>query len=169
MSVVESVKKGFFDRSAVMNSVDRARLKGLSKFGAFVRTTARSSMRKRRKVSLPGQPPSVHEGSVKRLLYFSYDSNSRSTVVGPVMFQGKGRRIQPVGQTVPQTLEDGGTIRVQEVQLSGGLWVGASEKLLAASRARRTRIATIKPRPFMKPALAKVAPKFPEFFKDTVK
>src|SRR5690606_6172596 len=48
----------FFDRKAVTSRVDKATRKVLSRFGAFVRRTARSSIRKRKKTSQPGSPPS---------------------------------------------------------------------------------------------------------------
>lgn len=165
---VEAAKKAFFDRAAVTKSVDAARIKGLGRFGAFLRTQARSSLRKRRKASLPGQPPSMHEGSIKRLLFFSYDPSTRSVVVGPARFAAKQSSIQAVGKTVPELLEKGGKLAVQEVQLSGGLWVGSRRKLDGKARPTRTRGATIQARPFMNPALKKVAPQFAEMFRNTV-
>lgn len=166
---IEQLKAGFFDRAAVAKAVDKGRIKGLSRFGAFYRTAVRSSMRKRKKPSKPGQPPSVHEGSIKRLTFFSYDASSRSVVAGPAIFKGKARAVQSVGKTVPQVLDEGGKLVVQEVQLSGGLWVGSRKTLEGKARPTRTRGATIQPRPFKMPALRKVAPKFPEMFKDTIK
>lgn len=48
---VSQAKAGFFDRQAVTSAVDRATKKNLSKAGAFIRTSARSSMRKARRKS----------------------------------------------------------------------------------------------------------------------
>jgi hypothetical protein len=81
------VKKNFFDRRAVVEAVGRAKAATLSKIGAFLRTRARSSIRKRKAVSPAGSPPSSHEGSLKNLLFFSYDPASRSVVVGPERFK----------------------------------------------------------------------------------
>ncbi len=55
-------KRMFFDRKRVVDATDRATRRVLSKFGAFVRQTARRSIRRRRSVSQPGQPPSSHTG-----------------------------------------------------------------------------------------------------------
>ena len=61
----------FFDRQRVMSG-DRATRKVFSKFGAFVRQTARSSIRKRKSISEPGQPPSSHTGLLKRNIFFVF-------------------------------------------------------------------------------------------------
>lgn len=156
-------KSGFFDRVAVQRIVDEARLKGLNKFGALVRTIAMRSMRKRKKSSAPGQPPSVHRGDLKRLLFYSYDTLTRSVVAGPVAFN-PGRWKRPINATVPQVLEGGGRIAVREVQLSGGKWVRATKRLANKHRPERSRIIPIHPHPYMNPALEKALPKFPGFF-----
>ena len=76
----------FFDSELVKSKVDEATRKSLSKFGAFVRTRARSSIRKRKKISAPGSPPSSHTGHLKKLIYFGYDSANKSVVVGPLLY-----------------------------------------------------------------------------------
>ncbi len=45
---VKAVKNVFFDRPAVMNAMERATFRVFSRFGAFVRRTARKSLRKPR-------------------------------------------------------------------------------------------------------------------------
>ena len=50
------IKQLFFDREAVTSRVDPATRKVLSKFGAFVRRTAKGSIRRRRKAAPPGSP-----------------------------------------------------------------------------------------------------------------
>jgi len=76
-------KRMFFDRKAVTGAVGRATRKVFSRFGAFVRTAARSSIRRRKRVSAPGEPPSSHTGLLKRLIFFGYDRQRRSVVIGP--------------------------------------------------------------------------------------
>lgn len=97
------VKHLFFDRKEVIAKVDAATRRVFSKFGAFVRRTARSSIRSRKKPSLPGSPPSSHTGLLKRLIFFSYDPARRSVVIGPA----------PLRSTVeaPPLLEYGGSAR----------------------------------------------------------
>ena len=114
----------FFDRPAVYKAMSKANKKALSKAGAFVRTRAKRSIRKRKKISKPNSPPSSHSGELRRLIFFSYDFNTDSVVIGPLLFKGKKG-----AQTVPNILEKGGTKRYK-------------------GKPRR-----YKPRPFMKPAL----------------
>lgn len=83
-------KQGFFDTAAVEKKLESGQRKVLSKFGAFVRRRARSSLRKRKAIASPGNPPSVHTSDSFRSLrniLFAYDSQSQSVVIGPVRFQ----------------------------------------------------------------------------------
>jgi hypothetical protein len=100
---IREYRQSFFDSAAVQSAVDRATLRVLSRFGAFVRTSARSSIRKRKAVGRPGEPPSSHEGSLKRLILFAFDTQSQSVVVGPARFRA--------GEA-PPLLEFGGTALV---------------------------------------------------------
>jgi len=137
-----NVKALFFDSAAVLEKVDAATRKVLSKFGAFVRTAARHSIRKRKGVSAPGNPPSSHVGTLKRLIFFGYDLSARSVVIGPA----------PLGSTVeaPPLLEYGGTASRQE------------------SKGRRV-LARYAARPFMGPAFAKEQSKLPAMWANSVK
>lgn len=94
------VKAAFFDKAAVTDKIDPAARKAMSKFGAFVRQRARSSIRPRKQSAPPGSPPSSHEGSLRRLILFAYDASTKSVVIGPVPFR-KGE--------APRLLEHGGT------------------------------------------------------------
>ena len=95
-----AIKKLFFDRKAVTDKLDPAERKALSKFGAYVRTRSRSSIRSRKKTSAPGQPPSSHVGTLKRLIFFGYDASAKSVVVGPVLGGNSPE--------APRVLEEGG-------------------------------------------------------------
>ena len=101
------VAKGmFFDRALIKQKVDTATRKRLSKFGAHVRQTARQSIRKRKGSSRPGEPPSSHTGLLKQFIFFGYDENRRSVVIGPVVLARKSSGI-------PEVLEHGGNITIQ--------------------------------------------------------
>ncbi len=136
------VKETFFDRSAIQRAVGDAARKVLSKFGAYVRQAARSSIRKRKAVSKPGQPPSSHVGTLKRLLFFGYDPAKKSVVIGPTPL-GSG------SADAPPLLEYGGQARVK-------------------GRKGKSVTATYRPRPFMGPALEKEEPKLPQMWADSV-
>lgn len=85
---VDQFKKGFFDRGAVIAAIGKAAAAGMARSAGYVRKVARNSMKKKRKASAPGQPPAVHEGSLKRLLFFAQDTSATSVVIGPVAFKG---------------------------------------------------------------------------------
>lgn len=90
----------FFDTDAVIRAVDKGTIAALSKAGAFVRRTAKGLIRKRKGVAAHGQPPSSHVGTLKRLIFFGFDSGKRSVAIGPTAF-GKAE--------APGLLEFGGT------------------------------------------------------------
>ncbi len=83
-SDVDKFKQGFFDRRAVLSAMDKATRLGMIRTGAYTRTVAKNSMRKRLYASAPGDPPHVHVGTLKNLTYFAYDTQTRSVIVGPV-------------------------------------------------------------------------------------
>ena len=138
---IDQAKGMFFDRNKVTGVVNRAERRVLSRFGAFVRTGARSSIRKRKRVSSPGSPPSSHTGLLKRTIFFVYDPKKSNVIIGPVLL-GKGTN-------APELLEHGG----------------------AATRRRRKRRvrATYRPRPFMGPAFEREKPKLPQMWRDSVR
>lgn len=100
----------FFDRARVTNAVDRTTRKNLSRFGAYVRTRARSSIRRRRRISAPGQPPSSHTGLLKRNIFFVYEPTRRSVVIGPILLNR--------GSGAPELLEHGGTVVRRGVRMT---------------------------------------------------
>jgi len=142
MQVAMKMKAMFFDHKKVRSATDRAARKVLSRFGAFVRTAARSSIRKRKAISEPGQPPSSHVGTLRRLIFFGYDTGRRSVVIGPT----------PFGSTAeaPPLLEYGGRARRKD-------------------RRGRVRTATYRPRPFMGPAFEQEKPRLPALWAASVK
>lgn len=161
------VTKLFFDKPAILKAIDRAAIRVLSKFGAFIRTAAKSSIRKRKKVSPPGFPPSSHEGSLKRLIFFSYDKEKKSVVIGPVPFGAKG------GQ-VPELLEYGGTRRIPKgtlVVVDAGVGRGKGGRFISGKQFVESDGRTVKyePRSFMGPALKQEAPKFAGLWANAIK
>jgi len=140
------VKRVFFDTKTVRAKTDRATRRVLSRFGAFVRQTARRSIRKRKKSSQPGRPPSSHTGLLKKFIWFGYDVVRRSVVIGPVRLSQKGR-----GEA-PSALEHGGLVMMRPRRREG--------------KETRTRI---RPRPFMGPAMDREKPKLPVLWRDSIK
>lgn len=136
-------KAGFFDRRAVIAKVDAATRRVLSRFGAFVRRSARSSIRKRRRSAPPGSPPSSRTGLLKKFIFFGYDTQRKSVVIGPSRLNRKGRG------DAPPLLEYGGTAT-----------------LVRRGRKKRT---TYKARPYMGPAFEKEKPQLPAMWRGSVR
>jgi len=132
----------FFDTPRVLRAMDAATRRALSKAGAFIRQRAKTSIRKRKKVSQPGQPPSSHAGHLRRLIFFAYEPAGQTVVIGPVPFR-KGE--------APSLLEFGGI---------------ASR---TSRRSGRTRRKVFRKRPFMGPAMEAEAPNLPGFFRNSVR
>ena len=137
------IRKCFFDRQAVISRADAATRKVLSKFGAFVRRTAKGSIRDRREPAPPGSPPSSHTGLLKKFIFFGYDAGARSVVIGPARLDSRGRG------DAPSLLEHGGATTLKR-------------------RGRRRR-AAYWARPYMGPAFDKEQPKLPTMWRDSVK
>lgn len=157
-----AAKDNFFDRDKVIAATDKARRRNLSRFGAFVRTRARSSIRESREISAPGQPPHAHisvlskpkrpgdKGRKRRggllgaYIFFAYDAAQGSVLIGPVRLSG-------VIGNAPEALEHGGT------------------SLVSSDRGKHTRQVTIAARPFMRPALETELNKLPALWADSIK
>ena len=135
-------KAMFFDQKAVLSATDRATRKVFSRFGAYVRTAARSSIRKRKSVSAPGKPPSSHTGLLKKLIYFGYDASRRSVVIGPAPLRGTAE--------APPLLEYGGRARRRD-------------------RRGKVRTMNYRARPFMGPAFEQERPKLPAMWASSIK
>jgi len=138
---IDQAKGLFFDQKRVIDAVSKAQRKVLSRFGAYVRRTARSSIRKRKRVSEPGSPPSSHTGLLKRTIYFVYEPQRESVIIGPTLL-GKGT-------DAPRLLEHGGTV-------------------VRRKRKKRVRMA-YRPRPFMQPAFEKEQSTLPALWRDSVR
>jgi hypothetical protein len=65
-----AAKQGFFDRALVQQKVAKAERRVLSRFGAFVRTRAKTSIRKKKGTSPPGSPPHSHVGLLRKFILF---------------------------------------------------------------------------------------------------
>jgi len=135
-------KQMFFTSKAVLSATDCATRRVFSRFGAYVRRAAKSSIRKRKRISRPGKPPSSHTGLLKRFIFFGYDPAKRSVVIGPVKLTHGGR-----GEA-PSLLEYGGVTTLK--------------------RNRKRKRARFRARPYMGPALEKEKPKFPQMWRDSV-
>ena len=164
----------FFDKRAVMSAAERANRRALMTCGAYVRRTARRSikppgkkMNKASRVrrfqsrlsrgrdprsSRPGEAPRLQSTGTSRnlrLILFAYRPSSQSVIVGPVRFANKS------GVNVPGVLEHGGRTRVRV-------------KTKANRRGRRKSVRAAS-RPFMSPALTKEHPNFAQAWRNAIR
>lgn len=121
---------------------------GITKGLVFIRTRAKSSIRRRKRISKPGEPPSAHaKGLGIKSIFWVYNSFEMAGEVGPIKIAVDRRGAIATG-TVPGVLEGGGTVTypAKKVLTKGrsGTWE------LQKRKKRRVRI---RPRPFMVPAL----------------
>jgi hypothetical protein len=153
-------KDAFVDSQKVINAVDRATRRALTKSLAFVRTRARTSvLRRRRESSSPGNPPSIHSSdsvATLRNILFAYDERTKSGVVGPVKLNQVN--LTSTGSlTVPQILEGGASVGIREEQWKNsptGRWFRRDNRMRSNPGKRyRVRTATYRARPFMGPSL----------------
>ena len=137
------IKQLFFDSSSVTSKVSDATRRVFSKFGAYVRQTAKQSIRKRKRPSPPGTPPSSHTGLLKKFIFFGYEPTQRSVVIGPMRLTERKRG------AAPALLEYGGQTTL-------------------ARRGKRRRV-NYRARPFMGPAFIKEQTKLPAMWQGSIR
>jgi hypothetical protein len=180
------------DKQRIFAGVDKAQARNLNKSGGFIRTVARRSMRRRKKASQPGQPPSARTQSpshplgplLKERLFYQFDPSTKTVVVGPqklntIAYDGATQ----MRGTIPQTLEFGGSMsQMQYLDERDGKWRkydaryrarGFSQKVygrgvMKTIKLRRKQI-NIAARPYMAPAYKQSEPRLAGVWKDTVK
>lgn len=121
-------KRFFFDRPYVAAQIGKLNAAFLSRVGAFTQRRARSSLRRRKRVSLPGQPPSVHSDNpvaTLKNIWFAYEPANQSVVIGPLRLNlhsatwGEGGRALTTG-AVPGILEHGGRVGIRKMKMPDG-------------------------------------------------
>jgi hypothetical protein len=139
---IVQVKGLFFDRQSIQSAVSRTERKVLSRFGAFVRQDAQQRIQRRKRASKPGEAPTNRTGLLKRHIYFVFEPERRSVVIGPARLNRS--------TDAPQTLEHGGEVVIE---------TKANDKVEVE----------IKPRPYMGPAFEKEQSQLPSLWKDSIR
>lgn len=141
--------KMFLDRPHVMQRITAKQRRVFAKTGGYGRQAMRRQMRpggKKRKSSLPGEPPRTQVGLLRKLIYFGLDNEQETVVIGPELTHGAKKTQALGGQTVPELLDQGG--RASLVFPDGN-----------------TKIVEYLPRPFVDP----VRPTVEEFYEKQIK
>ncbi len=84
MITLESVKQTMLDQKRIVDAAEMATFRALSRFGAFVRQRAKTSMRRRKAISDPGEPPSTHLGLIRDNVLFEVERAAKNVVIGPM-------------------------------------------------------------------------------------
>lgn len=94
----------FFDRDVVIRHMDRKKLRGMTKIGAYIRRKGRNKTRFSKRTSRPGEPPKTKkrdEPNLRTILY-SLGYDNKSMLVGSVRIR--------TPYSVPELMEHGGDI-----------------------------------------------------------
>ena len=193
-SSVEQFKSAFFDRDAILKAMDKVTAKALSKYGAFVRQRARTSLRYREDPAPPGQPPSVHKtmtrnktnkrtGVTKKqdssplrdFIFFAFEKATQSVVIGPA--KTNQQNAFGTDRPIPAVLEYGGRVGIREhlhtwrdgrqewVRTDLRFRLSGQSWRSAVGKPTRVRMATYAPRPYMHPAAQAELPNLMKFFR----
>jgi hypothetical protein len=144
-------KSMFFDEKAILGPAEKAKRKMLNEFGAYVRTTAKNSIKPAgdNQHAPPGKPPYSHKKRTryKDWIYYFYDKFADDVIIGGILLPRKDRT------KVPGVLERGGQVEYRK-----------REK----NRMRRD-VRTQQPRPHMQPAFdIAVSRKLPGLIKNSI-
>jgi len=158
-------KKLFFNSKEIVERMDPKKRRFLSKFGAFVRRTARSSIKsggKSRKTSRPGEPPRTQtkNGLKERSsIQFWPDRRLENVIIGPILRQNRKG-----GPDALRTIEEGGSTMVEELVLKSGSRRRKFDRDDYIRTGRRVR-ARIAARPYMFPAFENEKSQISEIWK----
>jgi len=105
---LKEFKGSFFDRPGVKAALDPMEHRFLNRFGFLVAERAKMLMVDAPKgvYSPPGFAPFAHVGLLRKMLYWAFDTESWSLIVGPSLLRGGNSPY--VNFTVPEVLEYGG-------------------------------------------------------------
>lgn len=136
-----TIAKISFKPQSVLNAVERAQVRYVSRAGAFIRSDARRSIRKRKRPAPAGKPPRSVTGTLKAFIKFAVDKRHPiNVVVGPELLANQ--------RDSQKTLELGGSVRRSVFERGG----------------RNERTVFYKARPYMGPAYEKTEPDLPGLF-----
>lgn len=140
----------FFDRALVEGKIDRTTGVVMSRFGAFVRQSARRNFRRKSaKKPVPPNPRNLTD-KLRGAILFGWDPRTRTEVVGPYLFPNTRDKDNPP----PKRVERGGSYIITRK---------------SKSRGTKTYIASYREFPFMRNALAKELPRLPSLWRDTIR
>ena len=103
--MISATAKIDFSGTKIVRAANGGFVQGLRKLGAFVTRRAQTSMRYRNKPSKPGEPPSAHKGTIRKLIFWAVEDAANTLVAGPIE--------SPKPTYAPMVLEHGGTTQIK--------------------------------------------------------
>lgn len=173
-SLVE-MKALFFDREAIRKAFSRAELKVLSKFGAFVRRTARASIRNasgKRVANLAAKLRDEKNPKKRDRIQAQIDKAKAATISKPGQPpKGHGQQllkqgIQFAADPASRSVVVGAVKLNKPGMVPETLEYGGQATIRTKSNTRRVRV---RARPFMAPAFTSNQPKLSQLWADSVK
>ena len=159
------IKSNFFDTRKIERALDKGIRKPMSRFGAFVRTASRRSIRTRKNISEPGNQPTNRTGLLRKFIFFSYDEKAKSVVIGPMPFRA--------GSIIPQLLEKGGSVpgNGKVIWVTNPTSRDDKGRFVSEGRSRIevNGMMNYRARPYMRPSFHKELPGFLQSLKDQVR
>jgi hypothetical protein len=146
---LKQFKGMFFDRALVEGKIDRQTSVVMSRFGAFVRKTARGNFRRKTaKQPVPPKPRNLTD-KLRGAILFGWDATRRTVVVGPWLFPNTRDKENPP----PKRVERGGDYRITR-RIKGVM---------------KSYPAKYREFPFMRNALKEELPNLPLLWRNTIR
>lgn len=180
----------FFDTERINKLSDDAVEKRLLKFGAYVRSDARRSIReapkkRREKNSKPGTPPLSHTGNLKKNIFFGLDKRENSVVIGPhknrsgyapealeyggrATIKGFVPKVYALGDRGAIGRDTSGRVVVKKL-VTEAMVARANRFAIERNDAAVSRTVKIEARPYMSPAFDRNLPHAPQLFRNSIK
>jgi len=186
-----------FDSAQVRYATDKARQRVLKRQGAYTYKVARSKIRRRKKKSAPGQPPSTQTGALKKAI--KYSSDDKSAIVGPTIngigLIGQLHEFGGTRQYLPEKMRRRNNWKIQigghgpistsplrfakiktpkqlRRAINAGMAIAPEEMKVIAQEQQSImagNYAKYPARPFMGPALRDASPHLAAFWKDSIR
>lgn len=166
-----------FDDRRIHKFLDKKEVAGLNRYGATVAMYARRSMRYAKPgvpAARPGQPPKARRGTIRKMMRYAFDVNTRSVVAGPELFTP--------ASGAPEVLEYGGYSTIKAIQPKAQARKKQDSNRAQKDVAPRRRLTNkqkkklqqrirvyVQPRPFMHPPHERLLPKLPQYIAGSVR
>lgn len=146
------------EEKTLLKRVDKAEKKWLNYAGAIIRKSARRNIRRRKRVSRPGESPTNQTGRLRNDIVYNVNPDRGYVVIGP----------QRAGNTknVLQSLEYGG---VSYSYRSISIYSEATNGERTVKRVRKRIVRNIAARPFMGPAFNATQQSIDRFWADAIR